>query len=215
MKIVQPQHPITRGMHDFQADDELYICLAGNLPVEMLATVRSKVTHKDEPMAFVFPYGKGRVFHSPLGHDVKAFEMPGVATLYTALASGRRVNSPSWFLGLTHKTMFVEVGETIVLLDFRPLCLNTVAASNRHMLMPPEDRAWRRVSRAERIGSAPSPAARPPCLLAIDPRMPRFLHQALEALGRAPKNSCFLESHFRLLIEVEAVRWHVMCLSLD
>ena len=81
VKIVQPQHPITRGMHDFQADDELYICLAGNLPVEMLATVRSKVTHKDEPMAFVFPYGKGRVFHSPLGHDVKAFEMPGVATL--------------------------------------------------------------------------------------------------------------------------------------
>ena len=81
VKIVDSQHPITRGLRDFQADDELYFCVAGERPVEMLATARSKVTHHDEPMAFVFSYGKGRVLHSPLGHDVRAFEMPGVATL--------------------------------------------------------------------------------------------------------------------------------------
>jgi uncharacterized protein len=50
-------------------------------PVEVLATARSKITGKDDPMAFVFEYGKGRVFHTPLGHDVRAIEMPGVAEL--------------------------------------------------------------------------------------------------------------------------------------
>ena len=81
VKIVDPQHPITRKMRDFQADDELYTCLAGNRPVQLLATARSKLTGKDHPMAFAFEYGKGRVFHTPLGHDVRAIEMPGVAEL--------------------------------------------------------------------------------------------------------------------------------------
>jgi uncharacterized protein len=79
--ITQPEHPIMRGMRDFQADDELYTCLVGERPVEVLATARSKVTGKDHPMAFVFDYGKGRVFHTPLGHDVKAIEIPDVAEL--------------------------------------------------------------------------------------------------------------------------------------
>jgi type 1 glutamine amidotransferase len=79
--IAQRDHPITRGMKDFQADDELYTCLIGERPVEILATARSKVTGKDHPMAFVFEFGKGRVFHSPLGHDVRSIEMPGVAEL--------------------------------------------------------------------------------------------------------------------------------------
>ena len=81
VQIVQKDHPITRGMKDFQADDELYICLTGERPVEVLATAHSKITNKDHPMAFVFEYGKGRVFHTPLGHDVRAIEMPGVAEL--------------------------------------------------------------------------------------------------------------------------------------
>jgi uncharacterized protein len=81
VQITQPQHPIMRGLHDFQADDELYICLTGDRPVEILATAHSKLTGKDHPMAFVFPYGEGRVFHTPLGHDVRAIEMPGVAEL--------------------------------------------------------------------------------------------------------------------------------------
>jgi len=32
-------------------------------------------------MAFVLNYGRGRVFHSPLGHDVRAFEAEGVGEL--------------------------------------------------------------------------------------------------------------------------------------
>ena len=91
IKIANADHPITRGMKDFQADDELYFCLKGDRQVEVLATAHSKVTGKDHPMAFVFQYDKGRVFHSPLGHDVKAIQMLGVADLLrrgTAWAAG-------------------------------------------------------------------------------------------------------------------------------
>ena len=79
--ITQPQHPITNGMKDFQADDELYTCLVGDRPVTVLAVAHSKLINKDYPMAFVLDYGKGHVFHTPLGHDVRALQMPGVAKL--------------------------------------------------------------------------------------------------------------------------------------
>jgi type 1 glutamine amidotransferase len=94
VKIANPDHPVTKGMASFQADDELYFCLVGERPIEVLATARSKVKKKDYPMAFVLSYGKGRVFNTPLGHDVKAIQMPGVAELIRrgcAWAAGRPV----------------------------------------------------------------------------------------------------------------------------
>jgi uncharacterized protein len=79
--IVDRQHPITRGLGDFQADDELYFGLTGERPVQVLAVARSKKTGKEEPVAFVFAYGHGRVFSLVLGHDAKAIDMPGTAEL--------------------------------------------------------------------------------------------------------------------------------------
>jgi type 1 glutamine amidotransferase len=82
VQIVDKDHPVTRGMADFTTTDELYTCLGGDPPIHLLATARSKVDGQDYPMAFVFELGKGRVFHSPLGHDVKAIEPPGVGQLF-------------------------------------------------------------------------------------------------------------------------------------
>jgi uncharacterized protein len=79
--ITDTNHPVTKGMQSFEADDELYVCLTGERKIDVLATARSKVTGKDHPMAFAFEYGKGRVFHSPLGHDPKAIRIPGVGEL--------------------------------------------------------------------------------------------------------------------------------------
>lgn len=80
--IIDREHPITSGMQAFETDDELYTCLAGDRPIRLLATAHSKVDGKDYPMAFVLDYGKGRVFHSALGHDVKAICNPNVAELF-------------------------------------------------------------------------------------------------------------------------------------
>lgn len=89
--ITDPNHPITRGLASFEVPDELYTCLAGEPPITVLATAVSKVDQKTYPIAFTLTYGKGRVFHSVLGHDVKAFHTPAVGELFrraTAWAAG-------------------------------------------------------------------------------------------------------------------------------
>jgi type 1 glutamine amidotransferase len=96
VRMTDLDHAITRGLSDFQTDDELYIGLVGERPVELLATARSKVTGRDHPMAFAFAYGNGRVFHTPLGHDERALRIPGAAELLRrgcAWAAGRESSS--------------------------------------------------------------------------------------------------------------------------
>lgn len=75
-------HPITQGLTSFETRDELYTCLAGEHPMQVLAEARSKVDGKMYPMAFVSRYGEGRAFHCVLGHDVGAFKPEGVRELY-------------------------------------------------------------------------------------------------------------------------------------
>jgi len=91
VEIIEANHPITRGLASFEVPDEMYTCLTGETPVTVLATAVSKVDHRTYPMAFTLTYGTGRVFHSPLGHDVKAFGTPAVGELFrraTAWAAG-------------------------------------------------------------------------------------------------------------------------------
>jgi type 1 glutamine amidotransferase len=82
-----PQHPIMKGlppvwMHN---TDELYATLRGpgeNMTV--LATAHSDPanhgTGHDEPSLVVVSFGKGRVFHTMMGHDVAALSCVGFAT---------------------------------------------------------------------------------------------------------------------------------------
>jgi len=58
--------------------DELYCNLCGpahNLEVQ--ATALSRRSKKNEPMIMTVTYGKGRVFHTTLGHDVEAMQCRG------------------------------------------------------------------------------------------------------------------------------------------
>lgn len=82
VKITDETHPITRGLAPFETTDELYTCLAGETPIHIVATAQSKVDQKDYPIAFVLQYGKGKVFHCVLGHDVKALANPPVGELF-------------------------------------------------------------------------------------------------------------------------------------
>ena len=99
VEIANDSHPITRGLKDFETTDELYTCLAGEKEVEVLATAQSNVDGKDYMMAFSFTYGKGRVFHSPLGHDADAIGNSTVSELFrrgAAWAVGLSPEEQNW-----------------------------------------------------------------------------------------------------------------------
>jgi type 1 glutamine amidotransferase len=74
--VREPDHPITRGMPEvwLSAKDECYALMRG--PAEnmtVLATGKDlsprAPTDRHEPVLMVINYGKGRVFHTTLGHD--------------------------------------------------------------------------------------------------------------------------------------------------
>ncbi|MBV9745904.1 MAG: ThuA domain-containing protein [Acidobacteriia bacterium] len=84
-----PDHPITSGLPKewMHAGDELYAELRGpgeNMTV--LATARSELandgTGYDEPILMVIAYGKGRIFHTTMGHDLAALNCVGFITTY-------------------------------------------------------------------------------------------------------------------------------------
>jgi type 1 glutamine amidotransferase len=76
VRIADKDDPITKGLSDFEADDELYAKLLGESPIHILATADSDFSQKTEPLAFTLSYGQGRVFHHAFGHDAKAVEQP-------------------------------------------------------------------------------------------------------------------------------------------
>ncbi len=82
VKFVDRAHPVARGLEEsFLTNDELYHNMRMKPQARVLATAfdDSKFggTGKDEPVLWTVQYGKGRVFHTALGHDVAAMREPG------------------------------------------------------------------------------------------------------------------------------------------
>lgn len=81
VKIIDHDSPITQGVSDFKADDELYAKLSGDAKIHVLGVAESDWSGKTEPLLFTRTYGEGRVFHDLLGHDVKARDYPAYKKL--------------------------------------------------------------------------------------------------------------------------------------
>lgn len=82
MRVTKPEHLITAGLSNFTTQDELYTCLVGSAPIDVVCEATSHVDQMVYPMAFVVPREKGRVFQCTLGHDVNALSAPGTRALY-------------------------------------------------------------------------------------------------------------------------------------
>ena len=81
------EHPITAGLPPkwMHVKDELYDRLRG--PAKDVIVLASAMADKakggsgeEEPLLFAIPYGKGRVFHTALGHGTEAIKCVGFAT---------------------------------------------------------------------------------------------------------------------------------------
>jgi type 1 glutamine amidotransferase len=84
VEMRDPQHPIAKGLPKvwMHAADELYNHLCGPArELTILGTAFSdpenRGTGEQEPMLMTIRYGKGRVFHTTLGHDVAAMQCVG------------------------------------------------------------------------------------------------------------------------------------------
>jgi type 1 glutamine amidotransferase len=78
--ITDSDHRIMRGVDDFEVEDEIYMS-AWDPDIHVLAT--AEWAEKQHPMAWVKPYGDGRVFYTTLGHGPNTFERPAMQQVIT------------------------------------------------------------------------------------------------------------------------------------
>ena len=103
VEIAESDHPIVKGLDDFDLNDELYYQIQMQPGVQPLATV--ELEGQDWPVAWTRTYGEGRVFHTPLGHrdfgpdKDDPLRNPGMARLLMQgiiwVADGSRHSAPS------------------------------------------------------------------------------------------------------------------------
>jgi len=88
--VREPNHPITRGLPRqwLTSKDECYGRLRG--PAEQMTILatgedlsKPELKGRHEPCLMVIRYGKGRVFHTTLGHDTEALEGVSFITTFT------------------------------------------------------------------------------------------------------------------------------------
>jgi type 1 glutamine amidotransferase len=78
VEISNNEHLVIQGMKEFEIFDELWINASKNNKFEVLGTATNEELiingMTKQPAIMVAEYGKGRIFHTILGHDVKAME---------------------------------------------------------------------------------------------------------------------------------------------
>jgi len=91
--VLESNHPVMRGVPDFESWDETYIHTKHN-PNRTVLAVRREGGH-DEPWTWVRTYGQGRVFYTAWGHDRRTWSNEGFQKL---LDNGVKWTSGDWAL---------------------------------------------------------------------------------------------------------------------
>ncbi|MBW6533822.1 MAG: PmoA family protein [Mariniphaga sp.] len=83
--IENDEHPVTNGLSGFFIFDELWINAGKNEKFEILGSATNEdflnKGMENQPAIMVSEFGKGRIFHTILGHDVRAMRNTGFQTL--------------------------------------------------------------------------------------------------------------------------------------
>ncbi len=80
VNINDHQHAATQGLANFEVEDEIYMS-AYDPAIHVLASADWQ--NRAHPMAWVKPYGQGRVFYTTLGHGPGTFARPAMQQLIT------------------------------------------------------------------------------------------------------------------------------------
>ena len=91
--IVQPDHPVMKGLAPIESWDETYVHTKHNTNRLVLAERRDD--KGAEPYTWVRQYGKGRVFYTAWGHDERTWSNPGFQALIENGLRWASVGSPS------------------------------------------------------------------------------------------------------------------------
>lgn len=88
VRITDKEHPISQGMHDFHHTlDEFYHRMTmfdtAHVIANAFSSKKYRGTDRVEPIAWVVQYGKGRVFQTVLGHDLRGMRGLGFIALVT------------------------------------------------------------------------------------------------------------------------------------
>lgn len=118
--VTDHDHPITKGMPDMIGHpDELYHRLVNvqnadfHLLADALSSKESGGTGEREPMVLVHTFGKGRVFHTPLGHVWR--NMPGTRASYADPRFRQLVARGTEWAATGNVTLSPEPPENVVL----------------------------------------------------------------------------------------------------
>ena len=75
-KVVDPDHPIIKGLEPFRTWDETYVHTKHNTKDRHVLQTRDDQTGS-EPWTWTRTQGKGRVFYTAYGHDARTWGHPG------------------------------------------------------------------------------------------------------------------------------------------
>lgn len=78
-RVVNANHPIVNGFHEFETWDETYVHTKPSPDCTVLLVRRER--ERDEPVTWVRTHGKGRIFYTAYGHDIRTWNNPGFQSL--------------------------------------------------------------------------------------------------------------------------------------